>query len=319
MTAKAKLSSRLETALLTDGDMRASILNYGAITQGWWYKDVPLVLGFDDPTAYFADKSYMGAIVGRVANRIGGAKFDLDGVSFELSANEGENTLHGGVEGLSKQFWNLEQSEPNTAVLSYLSRDGESGFPGDVRFEVRVTIKSPRLIYTFAAHSDRPTPISLTQHNYYTLGSDEGVDGHKLTLASRRYLAIDDEGVPSGRLRSTKEGDLDFSTPKPIRHVPDGIDHYFCFAEDRDPRARVAVLTAPSGLSLSAYSDQYGAQVYSRASLAPPLSGSAGVCIEPSGYPNAPNIPTFPSIVVEPDNPYRQMLALEVSEGRYES
>lgn len=311
--------SRFETVILTDGDMRASVLNYGAITQGWWYKDVPLVLGFDDPIRYFTDTTYMGAIVGRVANRIGGARLELAGAGFELNANEGENTLHGGAKGLSKQFWNLEQTAPNEVVLHYLSRDGESGFPGNVRFEVRVTLNYPRLTYTLKGYPDRPTPISLTQHNYYSLGSSEGVGAHKLELASGRYLDIDEQGVPTGRLCSTKDSELDFSAPRSIGHVPMAIDHYFCFDQDRDPADPVAKFTAPSELSLAVYTDQPGAQVYSGARLARPLRGSAGLCIEPSGYPNAPNIPLFPSIICTPEKPYRQVLTLEISEGGNES
>lgn len=315
MTFETEKLSRIKTVVLVDRDMRVSVLNYGAITQGWWYKDVPLVLGFDDPTTYFTDTSYMGAIVGRVANRIGGAQFNLEGSHIELSANEGENTLHGGVDGLSKQFWNLEQIASNEAVLSYHSWEGESGFPGEVRFEVRISLESPRLSYTFTALPSQPTPISLTQHNYYTLGSSEGVDAHKLKLASNQYLELADLGVPTGRQCATAGSQLDFSTPKSIGRVREGIDHYFCFDQDRDLNAPVAVFSAPSGLALLAYSDQPGAQIYSGAKLAKPLCGSSGLCIEPSGYPNAPNIPSFPPIIVTPEEPYRQMLTLEVAEG----
>lgn len=319
MMAEVGKPSRFETVILTDGDMRASVLNYGAITQGWWYKGARLIFGFDDPINYFTDTTYMGAIVGRVANRIGGARLELAGAGFELNANEGENTLHGGAEGLSKQFWNLEQTAPNEVVLRYLSRDGESGFPGNVRFEVSVTLRNSRLTYTLQGYPDRPTPISLTQHNYYTLGSAKGVDAHKLELASDRYLEINEQGVPSGRLFSTKDSELDFSAPRSIGHVPMAIDHYFCFDQACDPADPVAKFTAPSGISLAAYSDQPGAQVYSGAQLAKPLRGSAGLCIEPSGYPNAPNIPSFPSIICSPEKPYRQVLTLEISGGGNES
>ncbi|WP_319544322.1 hypothetical protein [Ruegeria conchae] len=160
---------QIETAILTDGNMRVSVLNYGAITQGWWYKDHPLILGFEDPNEYLADTRYLGAIVGRVANRISGAKFDLEGASFELNANEGKNTLHGGDDGLSKQFWDLRQFVQNEVFLNYVSRDGEAGFPGEISFEVRICLQGPRLVYSITAQPDRPTPISIAQHNYYTL------------------------------------------------------------------------------------------------------------------------------------------------------
>ncbi len=305
---------QIETAILTDGNMRVSVLNYGAITQGWWYKDVPLILGFDDPTAYLTDTRYLGAIVGRVANRISGAKFDLEGASFELNANEGKNTLHGGDDGLSKQFWDIKQFVQNEVFLNYVSRDGEAGFPGEISFEVRICLKGPRLVYSIIAQPDRPTPISITQHNYYTLGAAETVDEHKLKLASNRYLEIDDQGIPTGRLLATNETGLDFSTPNTIGSVSEGIDRYFCFDHDRDPKTSVAEITSPSGLALTFYSDQAGAQVYSGYELTKPRRASRGVCIEPSGYPNALNISSFPSIIYTPENPYRQELTLEVSE-----
>jgi aldose 1-epimerase len=310
--------SEIQTALLTDGDMRLSVLNYGAITQGWWYKDVPLILGLNDPSAYLTDTRYLGAIVGRVANRIGGAKFELEGASFDLSVNEGENTLHGGDDGLSKQFWDLEQVAQNQVLLSYVSRDGESGFPGEIRFDVRIYLQFPRLIYSIIAQPDRPTPISIAQHNYYTLGGSEGVDAHMLKLATDRYLEIDDQRISSGQICTTKESDLDFSVSKTIGSASRGIDHYFCFDHDRDPKAPIAEFTSPSGLSLTVYSDQPGAQVYSGYEMPDPLRGSRGLCIEPSGYPNAPNVSSFPSMIFTPENPYRQELVLELSGGRHE-
>ncbi|MTI03225.1 aldose epimerase family protein [Roseibium sp. RKSG952] len=307
-------ASGIEAAIITDGDMRVSVLNYGAITLGWWYKDVPLILGFEDPNEYLTDTRYLGAIVGRVANRISGATFDLDGTSFELNANEGKNTLHGGDDGLSKQFWELEQIAQNEVLLSYVSHDGEGGFPGNIRFEVRIRLQGSRLVYSITAQPDRPTPISITQHNYYTLCAAEGVDEHKLKLASNWYLEIDDQGIPSGRVLPINGNGLDFSTPNTIGSASEGIDHFFCFDHDRDPNAPVAEITSPSGLALTVYSDQPGAQVYSGYELTKPRRGSRGVCIEPSGYPNAPNISSFPSIIYTPENPYRQELILEVSE-----
>lgn len=319
MMPETEKLSRIETAALTDGDIRATVLNYGAVTQGLWYKDVPLILGFDDPSVYLTDTNYLGAIVGRIANRISGARFDLGSSSFELNANEGCNTLHGGKDGLSQQFWDLEQVALNEAVLSYVSPDGESGFPGEVKFEVRVCLKFPRFIYSIFARPDRPTPISVAQHNYYTLGSSEGIGSHKLKLASNRYLEIDNQGIPTGRVQAVQESQLDFTEPKEIRNVPDGVDHYFCFNNFRDPSVSVAELTAPSGLSLNFYSDQPGAQVYSAAKLTKPFFSSAGLCIEPSGYPNATNVSSFPSIIFTPENPYRQVLTLEISEGQHGS
>lgn len=312
-------SKQIETATLIDGDMRVSVLNYGAITQSWQYKDASLILGFEDPNGYLTDTRYFGAIVGRVANRIGGAKFDLADTRFELSANEGGNTLHGGADGLSKQFWDLEQIAQNEVLLSYVSRDGESGFPGEVRFELRICLQSPRLIYSIVAQPSMPTPISITQHNYYTLGASDGVDGHALELAANRYLEIDDQGIPTGRIHPTQGSELDLSAHKTIGHYSDGIDHFFCFDQDRDPKSAVARLKASSGLALTVYSDQPGAQVYSGYKSSQSPFCSKAVCIEPSGYPNAANIPSFPGVIYTPESPYQQVMILEISEDQHES
>lgn len=314
-TARNK-PTEIPAAVLRDGDMQVSLLGYGAITQGWWYKNRPLILGYDDPTAYLTDRNYVGAIVGRIANRIGGAGFDLDGTHYKLTANEGRNTLHGGPDGLSQQYWHLEKVSPSEAVLEFHSQDGEGGFPGDVRFEVRVKLNCPRLVYSISAWPDRPTPISIAQHNYYTLGSADGVPAYKLKLASDRFLELDDQGIPWGRVAEANKGRLDFTSPRLIETASMDIDHYFLFQEGGHAGDPVAELSAPSGLTLTVFSDQPGAQVYSGAHLSDPFFSRAGLCIEPSGYPNAPNVGTFPSAICGPYSPYSQTLALEISEGQ---
>ncbi|WP_170605588.1 aldose epimerase family protein [Ruegeria arenilitoris] len=302
-----------ECTLLTDGPMTVSLLSYGAITQGWWYDEIPLILGYDDPKAYLTDKNYMGAIVGRVANRIGGAKFSLGTSHFELNANEGRNTLHGGPAGLSHRHWDISRISPSEARLRLTSPDGDNGFPGKVKFEVQVTLEFPKLVYSFHAQPDRPTPISITQHNYYSLGSTTGISEHKLMLDSNQLLEFDEEGVPSGKIWNAAGTGLDFSSPTVIGTSSPDLDHYYLFDTKGKPDNLVAELAAPSGVTLSVFSDQPGAQVYSGAKLKTPFYPRDGLCIEPSGYPNAINIPSFPSVISTPENPYRQTLTLEIS------
>lgn len=304
----------VSAAVLRDGDMQVALLGYGATTQGWWYKDVPLILGYDDPNAYLTDRNYLGAIVGRVANRIGKARFDLGGDRFELTANEGRNLLHGGAAGLSFQHWNLEQLSPCEALLGFVSLDGEGGFPGEVRIEVRVKLDCPRLIYSISAWPDRPTPISIAQHNYYTLGSADGISGHRLTLPSGRYLDLDDQGIATGCIVNAAQAGLSFATPKAIENALVDIDHYFVFDQPTNPNRPIAKVLSESGLALNVYSDQAGAQVYTGTHLTEPFFSQAGLCIEPSGFPNAPNIATFPSMICTPEQPYRQTLVLEIAE-----
>jgi len=304
---------RISQAVLEDGDMRVSVLSYGATTQGWWYKGIPLILGYDDPNDYITDRNYMGAIVGRVANRIGGAKFDMDDARFELDANEGPNTLHGGRAGLSHRNWDLEQLLANKVVLRLTSLEGECGFPGTVQFEVHVSLEYPRLVYEFHAKPDRPTPISMAQHNYYSLGSTSGISGHQLKLAADRLLSVKGQGIPLGPIAKAAEQGLDFTSSTAIKTTD--IDNFFVFNRERSSAHPVAELTAPSGLKMRLWSDQDGAQVYTGAHLTGMFSKRAGMCIEPSGYPNALNVPAFPSILCSPDLPYRQSLILEITEG----
>ena len=313
MNKNRKGSAEIPVVHLQDGSMRVSMLGHGAVTQGWWYKDQPLILGYEDPSQYLDDPFYLGAIVGRVANRIGGAGFELDGTRHALSANEGPNTLHGGSEGLSRQSWQIERLSRREAVLVHISPDGTCGFPGAVRFEVRVRLDCPRLTYLISAWPDRPTPISIAQHNYYTLGSTQGISEHLLQLASHRHLELDDQGIPRGGIVDSESVGLDFSSPRRIGQAAKDLDHFFLFRTGGMLDRPVAALAAPSGLTMTVRSDQPGAQVYSAAHLSAPFAPYAGVCIEPSGYPNAPNVPAFPAIVCAPDRPYRQTLILEIT------
>ncbi len=315
MIMAAPQASSIEEVALQDGSMRVSLLSCGAITRGWWFNETPLILGYDNPQDYLNDRNYLGAIVGRVANRIGGAAFTIGGTRFELSANEGRNTLHGGVSGLSRVNWRITQVSGREAVLSVISPDGDNGFPGRVRFEVRVSLEEPRLTYTISAVPDRPTPVSIAQHNYYSLGDGASVLDHHLKLAARQRLELDGQGVPSGRLVDVGNGRLDFREGRAVGVVSGDIDHYFVFDPDRDPQQPVAQLAAPSGCAIAVYSDQPGAQVYAGGHLSAPFGAGAGLCIEPSGYPNAVNIPVFPSVLCTPEKPYHQTLTLEAIEG----
>ncbi len=301
---------QIEQVRLQDKNMSVSLLNYGAITQGWWIDDTPLILGYDDPQAYLRDPFYQGAIVGRVANRIKGASFDLAGTRNRLDPNEGANTLHGGAEGLSRQIWTLQQLSNREAVMSYLSPDGEGGFPGEVRFELHVSLRFPNLNYTITAQPDRPTPISIAQHNYYTLGSSAGVEDFTLKVNAGHVLETDAQGVPTGNLQDVQNTALDFRSPgRPGKNV----DHFYVLNSDRDAQQPIVTIDAANGLGVRVFSNQTGAQVYTAGSLRAPFHAGAGLCIEPSGYPNAPNISGFPSLVFSPERPYHQTLTLKLT------
>lgn len=302
----------IESIELRHGAMRVRLLSHGAVTQGWWYDGVPLILGYDDPVAYLSDPYYLGAIVGPVANRISGARYTQDGTDVLLSANEGDNTLHSGPEGLSAQHWEIARIDDRTADLTHVAVDGEAGFPGEAGFGMRVTLSDNTLTYDMWARVDGPRPISLAQHNYYTLGARSGAD-LKLTLPMEHVLARSENGVANGGVMSIADAGLDFTVERPLSDMSAGIDRYFIRSDETQGLRHMADLAAPSGLMLRVASDQPGAQVYTGHFLGAPFEPWDGICIEPSGYPNAVNQPHFPSVFSTPASPYAQKLVLEVS------
>ena len=308
------MPSSSETVDLRSGRMALRLVSRGAATQGWWLDDVPLILGYEAAQDYVSDPFYLGAIAGPVANRIGGARYNYEGQEVALVPNEGENLLHSGGLGLSNRDWTIEPGTGSeTAHLSCAVDAGSDGFPGSACFDLHVTLGDNRLTYQMTAHVDCARPISLAQHNYYTLGASSGKD-LQLQVSADRVLGLSSEMVADGSLEVLFEQGLDFHEPRPLHDVTGGIDRFFVRSDAPDLDHPIATLMAPSGLKMRVYSDQPGAQVYTGHGLSSPFVPWAGVCIEPSGYPNAVNQPGFPSMMCTPDKPYSQTLILELVE-----
>ena len=301
------------TLHLSNGDMSVGVMPYGAGTNYWRFKGRDLIMGYDTAEHYANDPYFVGAIVGPVANRISGRPFDVAGKSVVLGHNEGEKTLHGGAHGLFQKTWSVVDHHTNRVVLSCLSPDGEDGFPGNVRFDVTVDLGPTSLTYIMEAVTDAPTPISLAQHNYYTLGlADTARIGLKLPAEHRLKQAHD--GTTDGTYLPVSGSGLDFSDPAPRLVGSALFDDYLIFPTDRTIDDPVAEMVAPDGLRLAFFSDQPGAQIYSGHGLGAPFAAGQGLCFEPSGYPNAVHFDHFPSTIVTPDRPYRQVLKIEVTE-----
>lgn len=314
---------------LEDGGVALSLLNLGCITRGWWVPlggaSAPVVLGFDDPADYARNPTYMGVIAGRVANRIGGARFSLEGQTHQLAANEGPNQLHGGAGGLHARIWRAERDATKAVRFTYLSPDGEEGFPGRAAFEVTVTLEGHSVTYDMAATVDRPTPISLAQHSYYSLATDRLSRVARFTCPADRYTPVDEALIPTGEILPVGGTRHDFRAGAVLAEAdPDGrgTDLNLVLPEARDPALPVVDLLAPNGLRLRMWSDQPGLQVYTGHGL-PLRDGGhpgqriapwAGIALEPQGFPNAVNCPGFSSIIVTPDQPYRQRLTVEIKE-----
>jgi len=298
-------------ARLVSGEIEVALLSYGAYTRDFRVGGRSIVLGYDDPADYGTDRYYIGAICGRVANRIAGSRFPLDGREIVLPANVGADHLHGGPEGISRQHWEMEAAGDNAVRLSYLSPDGEGGYPGVARFEVLVTLEGNRLTYDMRAEVDRPTPIALAQHNYYNLTGGEIWD-HRLQVAAEEYLVSNAALLVTGERAPVAGTALDFRAPRRLGDATPGretLDSCVILGV-AEPAAE---LTAPGAPSLRFYTDQPGLQIYNADTLGAPFAPFHAICLEPEAFPNAVNFPGFPSVIARPDAPYRQRLTIEVT------
>ncbi|GGA27842.1 aldose epimerase family protein [Neptunicoccus cionae] len=308
---------------LTGADSAVTVLNLGAVTQSW-QTDLcgpsrSIVLGYRDPASYLDNPQFLGGIVGRVANRITGARFELEGQVYQLPANEPPHLLHSGADGLQKRLWQADADGTRAVRLTLRSPDGDQGFPGTVDFETTISLDANTLTYRMNATVDRPTPINLAQHSYYNLSGRGTIWDHHLRINANALLPADPEGIPRGPKLSLDGNTLDFQGGKLVRSAdPDkaGIDLNYC-VDTSPPQAQLS----QGGLTLNLTTDQLGVQLYTGrhlSPLAPPLDGQThapygGLCLEPQGYPNALNQPEYPSIVVTPDRPYAQTLTLSLA------
>lgn len=290
---------------LETGGIAARVLTYGAVLQELWTEDgVNVVLGHPSLADYLEDRSYMGAIVGRFANRIANARFALDGVVHRLSANEGPNCLHGGRRGFDRRVWRAVRTRAGDGAVSILLRhesaDGEEGFPGALTAEVSYTLgPGAELRIDVRAMTTKPTVVNLTNHVYWQLaGADAGsVDDHVLTLAASRYLPLGADMIPTGEIAPVTGTSLDFTTPSALGSRTEGYDHHFVLDRMR-PAARLEHRT--SGRLLEVETTEPGIQVYTGNHLAGRYRPRDGIALEPQHCPDSPNHSEFPSTVLRP-------------------
>ena len=301
----------LRIATLQWGGQQVQVLNYGARTSSWTVSTVngPLsvILGYKTLTEYLTDQSYMGAIVGRVANRTGVGRFSLDGHTFELSCNEGSTHLHGGIRGLDKQFWDMAIVDGGQKLqLTHASEDGAEGYPGQVEFTVKVSLNDKGLTYDMQATCDRPTPVNLAQHNYYNLSEVGDIWDHSLQILADRYTPVSEKLIPTGAVESAKDTPFDFQAGCSFEaHDPNhtGTDINLVLNEGADRTSPIATALTPDGMKIEFWSDQPCTQVYNGAHLGQSnsqpgtqsFSAFSGFCVEPQQFPDALNHPQFPS------------------------
>lgn len=264
-----------------------------------------VVLGLDSREDYLACDDFLGATIGRVANRIRGGSFELDGVHHELPVNDRGNTLHGGPDGFDRREWTLVDTGPRHAVLELVSPDGDQGFPGTLTVRASYEVEGAELRTTYTATTDAPTVVNLTSHAYYDLeGPDGTVEGHRLEVSAQHYLPIDDTGVPVGEPEPVGCTDFDLTVPMP---VAPGFDHTWLL--DGEGLREVAVLEG-GGLHLELATDQPTLHVYT--------GGGRwnGIALEPQHAPDSPHHPAWPSIVLRPGEDYRWRSVVRILPGR---
>ncbi|CAL9412242.1 Aldose 1-epimerase [Streptomyces sp. enrichment culture] len=293
--------------------VRVRVLSYGGIVQS---AEVPgrdgrradVVLGFADLDGYLTHpEPYLGALVGRYANRIAGGRFTLEGRTHTLARNNGPNCLHGGAHGFDKRVWDVSPVDHGVR-LSRVSPDGEEGFPGRLEVSATYTLDaSGALRIAYEAVTDAPTVVNLTNHSYFDLGGTGGTggtDGHELRLAASRYTPVDADLIPAGAPRDVTGTRFDFRRARPAGR---GYDHNFVL--DKGVTAtpvEVAELYHPaSGRVLTVATTEPGLQLYTADHLGEPFAPGAGIALETQHFPDSPNRPEFPSTVLRPGEVYR--------------
>ncbi|MVT50524.1 galactose-1-epimerase [Bradyrhizobium yuanmingense] len=318
------------------GGFEARIISHGAVLQALIAPDAnggydDVVLGHDAFAGYLAERKFLGATVGRYANRIAKGQFSLQGETVRLAVNNGPNALHGGLEGFDRKLWEIadidEGAEP-AVTLTYVSPHGEENYPG--RLEVRVTyrITGPtELSLLMEARTDRPTIVNLTNHSFFNLEgatSETSILDHRLMVAAEQFLAIDPTAIPLPEPpRSVAGTPFDFRKPRPVGECiregdPQlrngrGYDHTYCLGRDGKLALAARLEALRSGRIMELLTDQPGLQVYSGNYLDGTMSGKGGklirqsdaMCLEPHIWPDAPNRPDFPSPRLDPGGVYR--------------
>ncbi|MCK4763893.1 MAG: galactose mutarotase [Candidatus Aminicenantes bacterium] len=335
---KTGAGEKVDLYTLTNrNNMVVKITNYGAIVTslpvpGKEGKLADVVLGFDTLKEYEAPHPYFGAIVGRVGNRIAKGKFTLDGVTYTLALNNGNHHLHGGIKGFDKVVWKAEEIKKENEVgikLSYLSKDGEEGYPGNLAVTIVYSLTNDNeLKINYLATTDKPTPVNLTHHSYFNLeGAGEGdVLEHLLTIPADTFAQADEELIPSGELLPVENTPLDFRRPagigNRIKEVPGGYDHNYVLNNTGGSLCFAARVEAPrSGRVMEVFTTEPGIQLYTGNFLDGSNKGKGGkvyhkhygFCLETQHYPDSPNQPGFPSIILRPGQEYRHLTIYKFS------
>jgi len=313
--------------------LTAEIINYGARVVSLKAPDrtgkiEDIIFGFDDLASYERDNSYQGAIVGRYGNRIRDGKFSLEGKTYQLDINDGKNHLHGGKDGFYRQVWECREADSRSIQLCYISPDGEGGYPGQVEITVIYTITDDNgLKIEYSAKTDKTTILNPTSHCYFNLSGfpEKSILDHELMINADYFTPVDAGLIPTGEIRPVVGTPMDFRTVKAIGKDIEADDEQILYGNGYDHnwvlndyngqvRLSATLYEKETGRLMEVLTDQPGLQFYSGNFLDGSMTGKGGVkynhrtalCLEAQAFPDSPNKPNFPSVVLRPGEEYKQ-------------
>ncbi|HEY0669454.1 MAG TPA: aldose epimerase family protein [Sphingobacteriaceae bacterium] len=318
----------VQYTITNSNGMRVSILNYGAtvseiITPDKYGNFGDVVLGFKSLDGFLQDSNpYFGSLVGRFCNRIANASFTLDGKTYMLAANNNGNALHGGIKGFDKVIWKANVLGNNQLQMSYLSPDGEEGYPGNLLVDIIYTLtENNEFRMEYKAVTDKPTPINLTNHSYFNLSAEkqQTILNHILKINAEKYLEVDETSIPTGII-DVKGSGMDFTNAKPIGQdidkVKGGYDHNYILIKPDEGAAAASLYDPESGRYMEVFTTEPGLQFYSANNLDGTLKDTkadrkyikhGAVCLEAQHFPDSPNQPSFPNTILRPGETYKQV------------
>ncbi|HPC37217.1 MAG TPA: aldose epimerase family protein, partial [Candidatus Marinimicrobia bacterium] len=313
--------------------LTAEIINYGARVVSLKAPDrtgkiEDIIFGFDDLASYERDNSYQGAIVGRYGNRIRDGKFSLEGKTYQLDINDGKNHLHGGKDGFYRQVWECREADSRSIQLRYISPDGEGGYPGQVEITVIYTITDDNgLKIEYSAKTDKTTILNPTSHCYFNLSGfpEKSILDHELMINADYFTPVDAGLIPTGEIRPVVGTPMDFRTVKAVGKDIEADDEQILYGNGYDHnwvlndyngqvRLSATLYEKETGRLMEVLTDQPGLQFYSGNFLDGSMTGKGGVkynhrtalCLEAQAFPDSPNKPNFPSVVLRPGEEYKQ-------------
>ena len=317
---------------LNNGNLHATITNYGGrIVQLYVPSDndslVDVIIGHGTATGFKESaEPFYGALIGRFGNRIANGRFTLDGNTYQLPVNNGANTLHGGPEGFHNQVWNVKAQTDTSVTLTYLSKDGEAGFPGNLNVEVTYSLQSDAGLHiAYRAETDKKTVLNLTSHPFFNLNGGGTVLDHELQINASQFTPVDSNLIPMGRHESVEGTPFDFRSLKPIGRDLEteneqlsfgkGYDHNYVLDSSSQQGGMKHAATAigdKSGIKMDVYTTEPGLQFYGGNFMQGQNSMKDGkdefrtaFCLETQHFPDSPNQPAFPSTVLNPGEQYQ--------------